>query len=227
LLKLLLFDIDGTLIHSGGAGKRAMNAAFEEIFGVSNALDRIPVAGCTDLAIVDSAIQEFGLRRNHGRLELFKERYFKYIQIEIEKISPEMQILPGVRDLLDELRKRSNTYLGLLTGNWEFSARVKLAHCGLSDYFGIGAFADDSMVRQELVPVAIERFEKKLGKSQRKENVYIIGDTFADIDCAHAHAAKAVAVATGPFSVQELREHGADYVFEDFSATDEVLKVLG
>lgn len=226
-MKLLLFDIDGTLIHSGGAGRRAMNAAFERVFGVPNALDNIPLAGRTDLAIISHAAQEFALHNNYDVFERFRERYFELIKDEVKQANPEMRVMPGVRCLLDELKKRENVHLALLTGNWEYSGRVKLDQFGLSDYFDLGAFADDSVVREELLPFAVNRFERRYGFRPYGKDVYVIGDTLADIDCAHAHNGVAVAVATGPFSVQELEAHKADFVFQDLSNTEEVLQVLG
>ena len=138
-----------------------------------------------------------------------------------------MRIIPGVRRLLDELKQKENVHTALLTGNWEYSGRIKLSHFGLSDYFDLGAFADDSVVRNELLPFALKRFAKKYGLRLLSNDVFVIGDTYADIDCAHAHQANAVAVATGPFSVQELYDHQADFVFEDLSNTKEVIQVLG
>jgi phosphoglycolate phosphatase len=226
-LKLLLFDIDGTLIHSGGAGKKAMNAAFEKVFGIPNALDRLPLAGRTDLAIISHAIQEFELSHNHNDLERFKECYFEFIKVEINQPNPEKRVMPGVPDLLNELKNIRDVYLALLTGNWEYSGRVKLARFGLSKYFDFGAFADDSILREELLPFAVKRFERKYEFRPTEKDIFVIGDTFADIDCAHAHQAVAVAVETGPYSVAELQNHKADFVFKDLSNTEEVLRVIG
>jgi len=226
-VKLLLFDIDGTLIHSGGAGRRAMNTAFEDVFGVSNALDNLPLAGRTDSAIILNAIEEFKLRQNHDDLQRFQKRYFEHIQVEIKQANAEMRVMPGIRSLLDQLKVKQDIYLALLTGNWEFSGRVKLSQFDLSHYFDLGAFADDSTVREELVPFAVKRFENNYGFRPFEKDVYVIGDTLADINCAHANQAVAVAVATGPFSVQELQEYKADFVFKDLSNTEEVLRVIG
>ena len=226
-MKLLLFDIDGTLIHTGGAGKRAMNMAFEKVFRVKDALDGVSLAGRTDTAILIDVMAKYQIAQTDMNYQMYRECYFEFIQIEIKVPDFKSRIMPGIPALLDSLIKNENITLALLTGNWELSGRVKLAHFGLSDYFEFGAFSDDSAIRHELIPFALRRFNEKNGYIPHAKEVFIIGDTFSDVDCAHAHQAIAVAVATGPYSLQQLKDHHAEYVFNDFSDLKKALEILG
>ena len=226
-MKVLLFDIDGTLILTGGAGLRAMNKAFEKIFGIRDGLANLSLAGRTDTSIIREALTRHDLPHDERTIEKFKQTYYAFLQDEIAAPLDGKRIMPGVMPLLRELSRRENIYLGLLTGNWEKSGRLKLAYFGLNDYFPFGAFADDSPLRDELLPFAIERFTRQYGLKPDPADVYVIGDTPSDIQCARPHGAKAVAIGASIYSVEQLKAHQPDFLFENLANTDEVLKVLG
>jgi phosphoglycolate phosphatase len=222
--RVLLFDIDGTLVLTGGAGQRAMARAFEELFAISDAFRDIEMAGRTDTWILSNAAAAHGILPN--RLPAFQSAYLGLLEQELESPNPKKAVMPGVRALLDALAARDHTFLALLTGNYEKAARLKLEHFDLWRYFSCGAFADDAADRNSLVPKALERVHACGGPTVRPADVIVVGDTPHDVACALAAGARAVGVATGPFSVEELRGSGAEIVFEDLSDTDAFLKLL-
>ena len=226
-MKLLLFDIDGTLILSGGAGLRAMNRAFEQLYGIPNILDGITLSGRTDDKIMMDAYAKANIPFSYDELNRFKSAYFDLIEEEVRAPGRAKRTMPGVEALLPELARRDDVCLALLTGNWEKSGRAKLDYFDLNRYFPFGAFSDDSPVRKELPPVAIRRFVEKHGVRPAPEQVYIIGDTPADIQCAKPHGVVSVAVAAAMHSVDDLKRHHPDILLQDLTATDEILKILG
>ncbi len=226
-MKLLLFDIDGTLLLSGGAGLRAMDKAFEQLYGIANAFAGISLAGRTDTAILRNVLEKNQLDFSTSVMESFKTVYCDRLQEEIHAPLDGKLLMPGIDALLKNLHGRKDVYLGLLTGNWQTSGFIKLAYFAIDHYFDVGAFADDSEIRDELLPFAVERFRKKHGKRPKADEVYVVGDTPSDIQCARPHGAIAVAVAAAHFTAEQLREHQPDYLFEDLADTEAVLQVLG
>lgn len=214
---LVLFDIDGTLLLSGGAGKRALNQAFREVFGVADAFDQIPVAGRTDRLIFDDALLRAGLTATSALREAFFARYHDLLEREIVHPGPRKGLMPGVRTLLADLDGRSGVACALLTGNFARAAQIKLEHFGLWQYFVCGAFGDDAPDRNALVPVAMDRARRKGVVVRSSMEVVVVGDTPLDIECAKAAGARSVAVATGSYNEASLREHGADTVLADLS----------
>lgn len=225
-MKIILFDIDGTLIHSGGSGLHGMNLAFEEVWGVANGLKGVALSGRTDVLILQEALQRQRLGWQPEKVELFKERYFIHLAQDMKRPRAARRLMPGFPELLQRLRAMPHVHLGLLTGNWRQSAEIKLAHFDLWQYFEFGAFADDESDRNKLVPHAIRRAQERYGISVARDRVYVIGDTPHDIACARPHGAVAIAVATGEYSPAELRAHGPDHLFEDFSSLAAVLEIL-
>jgi phosphoglycolate phosphatase-like HAD superfamily hydrolase len=237
--KLVLFDIDGTLVLTGGAGIRAMNRACEELVGHPLALDGIPVAGRTDRIILTDVVARAGRALDDGLLERLRKRYISNLREEIEQpgrtqsfesLGPRggvKAVMPGIRELLDVLELREDIFLGLLTGNFEAGARIKLEHFDLWRYFRCGAFGDDAADRNELVPFALERARRCGLPDISPHHILVVGDTPHDVACARAVGATPVAVATGGFTVEQLRESGADIVFQDLSRTNEFLNLLG
>jgi phosphoglycolate phosphatase-like HAD superfamily hydrolase len=225
--KLVLFDIDGTLVLTGGAGLRAMNRALEEVFGHATGLDGIPVAGRTDWAILADAVRRFGRRLDGPMLADLQHRYVTRLAEEIVQPGAGRKgIMPGVREMLDRLDRRDDVLVGLLTGNFVEGARVKLDYFDLWRYFRFGAFGGDAADRNALVPVAVER-ARGCGLPEIADgDVLVVGDTPHDVMCAHAAGATAVAVATGSSSIDELRATGARHVFTDLSDTSAVLQLL-
>src|SRR6185503_18243610 len=156
--KLVLFDIDGTLVLTGGAGLRAMNRAGESILGLSNLLDGIAVAGRTDWIIMHDALKNAGHELDEDLFVRMRDAHHQYLREEIEQRGDGVKdVMPGIRELLAALQARDDAFLGLLTGNFEEAARIKLGHFDLWDYFRCGAFGDDAADRNALVPFAVDR----------------------------------------------------------------------
>ncbi len=224
--KLLLFDIDGTILNTGGAGKRSMIKAFEEVYGVPNGFHNIHMSGKTDPMILREALSQVGLPLDEDLLELFKQRYFELIEVEIEKPNPKKRLMPGIGELILYLSERDDVILGLLTGNWKHGAALKLDHFSLYRYFKLGAFGDDSIDREKLLPFARERFERFYNDPVPAKNIFVIGDTPRDIQSAKPHGVRTVGVATGTYSPHQLRAEKPDFLFEDFSDWKSFLDVL-
>lgn len=214
--KLVLFDIDGTLVLTGRAGVRGMNRALHEVLGVTDGLDGIPVAGRTDWAILDEAVRRCGRTLDAALLDELRTLYVERLAEEIQhRGEGRKEVLPGIRPLLDELSARPDVAIGLITGNFIKGAEVKLGHFDLWRYFRFGGFGDDAADRNLLVPFAVQRARTCGVPELPMREVVVIGDTPADVACAQAVGATAVAVATGSSSVEELRATGADLVFAD------------
>jgi phosphoglycolate phosphatase len=225
--KLLLFDIDGTLVLTGGAGIRAMNRAGEEILGVTDLLRGTEVAGRTDWIIMHDAMKKSGHELDEDLFERMRAAHHVYLREEIEHRGDGVKdVMPGIRALLPALQSRDDVHLGLLTGNFEEAARIKLGHFDLWDYFRCGAFGDDAADRNALVPFAVDRArECGLGTFDYAD-VVVIGDTPNDVACAVAVGALPVAVATGNYTLDQLRATGAPFVLEDLSDTEGFLRML-
>lgn len=225
--KLVLFDIDGTLLDSDGAGRRAMIAAFEEVFGTAGPIDEYSMAGKVDSQIVTELMVAAGWPEDevHARLP----EYFAIYAHELERIANEhnVQPLPGAVRLLERLTDHSDVVIGLLTGNVPAGARGKLRGAGLAQYFdGLGAFGDDALSRPELPAIAVDRAKEVLGQEFRRKDVVIIGDTPNDIACGRSLDVKSIAIATGPYSCEELQKHGPDYCFSDLTDTEAIVEAI-
>ncbi|HEY5228218.1 MAG TPA: HAD family hydrolase [Opitutaceae bacterium] len=222
---LLLWDIDGTILQSGGAGMAALQRALKDVFGVDRSIASIDFAGRTDPWIVRQVFALHGIedtKENHAR---FIDGYIGLLPgILAEK---KASVLPGVRQLLSEAASNPGVVQGLLTGNLRRGAQTKLGFHGLWDYFPIGAFADDSEVRNDLGPHALRRAEGHWGQEFSPERVWIVGDTPHDIACARAFGARALAVATGGSTAALLSGHSPDAVLEDLSDGAAFWRILG
>ncbi|UCH86781.1 MAG: HAD hydrolase-like protein [Dehalococcoidia bacterium] len=224
MAKLFLFDVDKTLVDSRGAGGRAMTAAFAQLFGIADGFAGIGFTGRTDTAIFRDAVNAHSLDGEFPTLlARFQETYFSMLPRTLTEV--QAQVLSGVHELLAGIQAAPGASLGLATGNFRESARLKLEPFGLYDFFLAGGFADDSEDRAEVVAIAIERLAEASGGPDPRE-VYVIGDTPLDIAAAEANGARSIAVATGFFSVDELTTAGADVVFPDFSSWQAVLDAL-
>jgi len=224
----LLFDIDGTLLLSGGAGVRAMTRAFERVFGITDAFASSDLAGRTDTFILSSAFRAAGLPdipENHDR---FRKTYIDILAVEIDApSSSRRELMPGIMPLLRALRAHDSSELALLTGNFETAAYIKLRSFGIADFFPWGAFGEESAERAELARVAMRRAEERAIPPHVRAHTIVIGDTPHDVDCARAIGARVLAVATGSYSVEQLTAAGADVVLPDLSDTDHVVELLG
>jgi phosphoglycolate phosphatase-like HAD superfamily hydrolase len=203
---LVLFDIDGTLIKTGGAGIRALDRACAEL-GIERAMDGISAAGKTDPLILSEIFQRrLGREPSAGEIDAVLERYVGFLAEEIERTT-KYQVLPGVGAALDLLDARGAT-VGLATGNVERGAEIKLRRGDLWRRFRFGGYGSDAADRAQLVARAIER------AGARFEQVIVIGDTERDVAAAHACKARAIGVATGPCSTADLAAAGADWTLE-------------
>ena len=225
--RLILFDIDGTLVLTGGAGLRAMNRACRDLVGHDSALDGVVLAGRTDWIILDDTLRRHGRALNPTLLGDLRESYLRHLGEEIELPGTgTKRALPGVHQLLHELVERADVAVGLLTGNFADGAKIKLEHFDLWKYFRFGAFGDDSADRNALVPIAVERAREQGIAEADPRDVLVVGDTPFDVECALAAGAVPVGVATGGFTSAQLRDSGAEIVFEDLSNTSAFLNLL-
>jgi phosphoglycolate phosphatase len=227
-VRLALFDIDGTLLSSGGAGGRAMRRALQDVFG-SWGDPGYRYDGKTDRQIVRDLMRGVG----HGdpyideRMEELFEMYLRELEVEVAHGESPPRPLPGVPQLLDRLEARADVVLGLLTGNIAPGAVVKLRAAGLDpDRFRVNAFGSDHEHRPELPSFAQRRAREVLGRDITPEAMVVIGDTPADVHCGQYAGARTIAVATGRYSVDELREHSPTAVFENLANTEDVLKTI-
>jgi phosphoglycolate phosphatase len=227
--KLVLFDIDGTILLTAGAGRRAIVAAIGEAVGDSTAFDRVRFDGKTDPQIVAELLEAGGDRGPHSsdRVSAICRRYVDLLTRELARSRSRTTLMPGVSPLLDRLESEDGVVLGLLTGNIAEGATLKLRSAGLDPgRFRVGAFGSDAAHRPELPPIAAQRARPFFGKVPSGPEVVIIGDTPADISCGGCIGARAVAVATGGYSVSDLAACGPHAVFEDLSDTDRVLDAI-
>jgi phosphoglycolate phosphatase len=223
--RLLLFDIDGTLIHSGGAGVEALKRAFKERFKIDDDLNDIEIAGMTDSGIVSAILKKHKIPANTKNVAAFLDSYVHFLSKELPRRKG--KLLPGVLELLQKLKSRNNIVLGLLTGNVSRGAQLKLGHYGVWHFFEFGAFADDHHDRNELGAFARARAREKHGREFSADEIDVIGDTPRDIACGKALGARTVAVATGTWSREKLAEHAPDILIDDFSEVDRLIDTLG
>jgi phosphoglycolate phosphatase len=226
--KLVLFDIDGTILWTDGAGRRAVFQALEEYFGKSGPGEH-RFDGKTDPQIVRELMRHAGVSDDDidARLDEVLDRYVVLLHAELRGVDHRDHVYPGVRELLDELEARDDVVLGLLTGNVHPGAHAKLAAVGIDpERFRVGAFGSDHHERPELPEIARRRAERILGHPVSGSDVVVIGDTPADVACGTSIGARAIGVATGSYSVEELRACAAAAVFSDLSDTAAVVRAI-
>jgi len=214
MVRLVLFDIDGTLIHSGGAGVAAFGRAFAAEFGLERATEGTRFAGRTDGALVREIFHRAGLAATPQNFQRFFDRYV----FLLDHILGERRgdICPGVRELIAALRAQTPApVLGLLTGNIRLGAEIKLRHFGLWEEFTFGGFADDHEERNQIAVKARERGHRHFGRTLAGEEIVVIGDTEHDIRCGRAIGARVLAVATGGETLDQLRPHRPDWLVRD------------
>ena len=222
-MPILLFDIDGTLVRTGGAGKAAMESALRAAFGVREIRDTVPYSGRTDRAIARDLLALHDIDTTPANQTRLRDTYLARLPASLKRHGG--KVCPGVDELLAELHPRADVVLGLLTGNVRAGANQKLGHYGLWDYFACGGFGDDHFERDDVARLAMAEVRAHLGRDFDRGEVWVIGDTPLDVQCARAVGAKAVAVATGWHPIEELEKHSPDHAFEDLSNLEELLRV--
>lgn len=224
--KLLLFDLDWTLIYTGGAGVRALNRAFEQIFRIPEAMKSVSPDGKTDPAICREMIQvHLNRLPKAGELEALCRGYLEHLAIEIP-VSPGYRVLPGIPALLEALRPQTEVVMGLGTGNLEEGARIKLARADLMKYFSFGGYGSDAEARPDVLRTGVRRGESLAGHAFAPREVVVIGDNIRDVQAGKAIGATTVAVASGPMSTEELAKTKPDYLFQNLSDTSTIMKAF-
>ncbi len=225
-MRLLLFDIDGTLIHSGGAATRAINRAFEKIYGVQNAMDGIRADGKTEPLILREIFNKH-LSRDFipDEAENIYKEYVNFLREEITKTT-NFTIISGIKEMLESVSDKRDIILGIASGNIEKGAQIKLRHSRLDSYFKFGAFGSDSENREVLIRIAILRGSKLYNEGRNYSEVFVIGDTPMDIIHGRAAGAKVLCVATGSYSLGELRKYKPDYSIENYDDIESVVNIL-
>ena len=221
MVTFILFDIDGTLVSLDGAGSRSLNRAMEELLQVIDGFRDIDFAGKTDLQIIREGLGTLGLADRNDLLHSLLDRYLVHLRAEVS--TGRGHVKNGVRELLSALQDVQGVYLGLLTGNAETGARLKLEPFGLNRYFPVGAFGSDSEDRNLLLPIAVQRLQELESISVSHDRCVVIGDTPKDVECAHVHGASAIAVATGTYPLKELEKTEAELVIADLSDTKKIV----
>jgi phosphoglycolate phosphatase len=223
---LILFDIDGTLVSTDGAGTRAMTRTLEEVTHVLDGLSGIDVAGRTDAWILGEALTRHRVECDAACLARLQQSYFLRLEQEIARPSPRKRLLPGVRPLLDALTER-RIPIALLTGNARRGAEIKLQHFDVWHYFKWGAFGDTSRDRNALLHEALQQVRDGGGPSVAPSQATVVGDTPLDIAVAVAGGARSLGVATGRHSAECLRTSGATAALDDLGDLDAALRALG
>ncbi len=227
-MKIVLFDIDGTLLWTDGAGRRAVHQALEFVFG-SSVPENHEFDGKTDPQIVRELMQRVGTSDDviEARLTETLSRYVELLLGELAQADYAGNVYPGIPSLLDALEARDDVLLGLLTGNVREGATAKLSAVGIArDRFKVGAFGSDNASRPELPAIARRQAEELLGHPVRGNDVVVIGDTPADMRCGLGIGARAIGVATGRYSVEELQACRTGVVFADLSDTVAVMRAI-
>jgi phosphoglycolate phosphatase len=219
MTRLVLFDIDGTLIRTNGAGARAFDRAFEIEFGVEGAARGISFAGRTDRGILREFMAEHSITEEAGHFNCFFRNYSFWLDYYLSQ-SPGI-VLPGVNHLLREMLGRNQRpVIGLLTGNIRLGAQIKLRQHRLWNFFETGAFGCEHHDRNQIAEIALKRGRKILGQNLRGSEILVIGDTTLDIDCANAIGARSLAVATGGSNLDDLAAHQPTWAIENLTGAD-------
>ena len=227
-MRLVLFDIDGTLVNTLGAGKAALESAMRSVYGETGPIDSFDFHGRTDPAIVRGLLRAAGRQdaEIEAGFEATWEAYLGVLDRELVGRDGRVHPYPGVTKLLDAIEDDARFAPGLVTGNMEGGARRKLEACGLARRFAFGAYGSDSERREDLPPIARDRAERQYGRPFGLRTAIVVGDTPEDIRCARANGTRVLAVSTGRHTVEELRDHDPDVVLEDLSNTSRVMQVL-
>ncbi|GAB4431442.1 MAG: HAD hydrolase-like protein [Anaerolineae bacterium] len=224
---LVLFDVDGTLLHSGGCGRAATRLAMQDVFGTVGTLDTVSFAGKTDWQILLEALRSAGFTPDQVAARL--ERYHQAVARRLSEVITDFPVraCPGAPELVAALRTAPPVLLGLVTGNMAALVPIKLQAAGYDPAdFAVAAYGSEGWDRAMLPPLALKRACDLNGADFAPQNVVIVGDTPGDIACAQSIGARTLAVATGPFSMAQLAQHGPSYVFATLEDTPAVLHAI-
>lgn len=216
-MNVVLFDIDGTLVLTGGAGVAAMREAVLAIVGQQRALPEIGLHGRTDRAIVEDLLRHCGVPATDENWRRFLEEYEARLPAALS--ARRGRALPGVAELIEELGRRERVHVGLLTGNVRIGAELKLTHYGLWPNFAFGGFGDERLLRDDVARDAMAAWRRHAGHAGAPTQVWVIGDTPADVTCARAIGARAIAVATGSYGLDQLAAEKPDVLLADLTDT--------
>jgi phosphoglycolate phosphatase-like HAD superfamily hydrolase len=203
-----------------------MTKAFAELYRIADGFAGIRMSGKTDRLILQEALDNHRVPLEDGAFDVFHERYLFHLHHTLQEPERPRRLMPGLPHLLEALGIRADVLLGLLTGNVARGAQLKLESFGMWQYFRLGAYGSDASDRNALVPIAQDRARTLLGYHFSPTQIVVIGDTPRDIRCAQVHGARAVAVATGSYSLAELQQHGPDHCFQDLRDMQAVVSVL-
>ncbi len=225
-MRLILFDVDGTLLMAGGAGNRALGRALQHTYGLENDLNGIRLDGKTDPQIVREALGRYGKEASLTRQSL-NSLFVSYIPFLKDEVatSPDFRILPGVPELMATLSTQSSVALGLATGNIEEGARIKLDRADLTSFFTFGGYGSDAENRTELIRTAIERGLQEISPASAVD-ILLIGDTPRDVVHARTAGVRTLAVATGRYSVESLLAYKPDFVMPNLNCTEQIMEIL-
>lgn len=229
MAKLLLFDVDQTILSTMGGDRKALNIAFQERFGIPDGFEAIDFAARMDLVIVGEAFRKWGVDglEEPETMARFKDAYFRHLEVVLAGWT-RGRVCPGVRTLLESLLPRDDVHLGLVTGNFRESAFIKLRRYGFHQFFAEGGFGGDFEERSRVVALGIERCQQLQGLEYPRDDIYVIGDSPRDILAGQANGVNTVAVATGFSTQEELGGYNPTHLFADLSDTEAVLaKLLG
>lgn len=218
-MRLVLFDIDGTLVSTDGAGRLAVTQAFQDVTGIPNGFAGVRMAGKTDPQIIREGLEANGLPGTDGLRSMVLDRYLSLLPEALAR-AERPRLLPGVERVLEDLARQPGVVIGLLTGNIEDGARVKLSFFGIWERFSLGAYGSDDEERKNLVPFALERAATMFGRKPDVSDVWLVGDTPNDIAAAKAHGARVLAVASGPHTLEELSAHAPNVAVGSLDAPE-------
>ena len=225
---LLLFDIDGTILLTGGAGGRTMERVGQKLFGQQFNVEQINFPGMLDPDIFNEAVRLSGITVTDSDHEVFRGHYIEELARELAATRDRVRVMPGIHSLLDDLRHHDGTTLGLATGNYRDAVPPKLRAADIDpDWFAVGAFGDDASDRPGLVRLAMARESKRRGTPVDPHQVIVIGDTPRDVHGASKNGCRSLAVATGFCSIEQLRDAEPDCAVEDLSDPTPLWDMIG